>query len=121
MTDPITLELRDPEAILRGSGQNEGGLTRFELLGRAALGGSALIGVDCSSGVPKAYAQSSPDIDILDFLLLNESLEGAFYTEALRRGRSRVPRSPAILAAALAIDSVEGRHTGWTGPVNRGA
>lgn len=87
MTDPVTLELRDPEAILRADGRNEGGLTRADLFRRAAVAGSAVIGGGLLlSNVPKADAQASPDLAILQFLLVNESLEAAFYTEAIQRG-----------------------------------
>ena len=90
MTEPVTLELRDRQAILDGDGQNEGGLTRGQLFRRAALGGTALIGGGLAlSGVPAAYAQDVSDVDILNFLLLNESLEVAFYTEALERANLR--------------------------------
>ncbi len=88
MKDRITLELADPEAIVSGDGRNDGGLTRLELLRRAALGGgSALIGGGLLvSNVPAALGQASPDREILNFLLLNESLEVAFYSEAVARG-----------------------------------
>lgn len=94
MTEPVTLELRDAEAIVRGDGRNEGGLTRGQLFRRAAAGGGAVIGGGLLlSGVPAAHAQAVRDVDILNFLLLNESLEVAFYTEALQRagltGRAR--------------------------------
>lgn len=91
MTDTVRLELKDPSAILDGDGQNPDGVTRVELLRRAALGGGgALIGGGLFlSGVPKAYAQSGPttnDVQTLNVLLLNESLEAAFYAEAVNRG-----------------------------------
>lgn len=95
MKGRMTVELVDPEAIASGDGRNEGGLTRLELLRRAALGGgSAVIGGGLLvSNVPAAFGQASPDREILNFLLLNESLEVAFYSEALRRaglsGRAR--------------------------------
>jgi hypothetical protein len=88
--DPVSLELRDPQAILRGGGQNEGGLSRGQLFRRAALGGTALIGGGLAlSGVPAARAQDLSDVEILNFLLLNESLEVAFYSEALERANLR--------------------------------
>jgi hypothetical protein len=88
MRDRLTVELADPEAILSGDGRNDGGLTRLELLRRAALGGgSALIGGGLLvSNIPAAFGQASPDREILNLLLLNESLEVAFYSEALSRG-----------------------------------
>lgn len=90
MTERITIELTDPEAIAAGDGRNPGGVTRFELLRRAALGGgAALIGGGLAvTGVPSAFAQAPVlrDRDILNLLLLNESLEVAFYSEAIDRG-----------------------------------
>lgn len=87
MSDVVRLELRDPDAIVRGDGQNEGGLTRAEVLRRAALGGGAVLGGGLFlGGVPAAWAQSRGDLAVLQFLYLNESLEVAFYSEAVRRG-----------------------------------
>jgi len=96
MSDTVRVDLHDPGAILRGEGVDEGLLTRAGLFRRAALAGSAVIGGGLLvSGVPKAFAQGEEvtDVDILNLLLLNESLEVAFYTEALARagltGRAR--------------------------------
>ena len=90
MTEPVSLELVDPQAILQGDGQNPDGLTRGQLFRRAALGGTALIGSGLAlTGVPAAYAQDLSDVDILNFIHLNESLEVAFYSEALRRANLR--------------------------------
>ncbi len=89
MTEMVRLELTDPDSIIRGDGCNEGGITRFELLRRAALGGGAAVlgGGLLLTGVPKAFAQDTvTDVDILNLLLLNESLEVAFYSEAVSRG-----------------------------------
>ncbi len=90
MTEPVSLELVDPQAILQGDGQNPDGLTRGQLFRRAALGGTALIGTGLAlTGVPAAYAQDVSDVDILNFLNLNESLEVEFYSEALDRANLR--------------------------------
>ncbi len=88
MTDVVRLQLSDPDSIIRGDGRNEGGLTRFELLRRAALGSGAMIGGGLLlTGAPSAFAQGEiTDVDILNLLLLNESLEVAFYSEAVSRG-----------------------------------
>ncbi len=90
MAEPVRVELHDPDAILRGAGQDEGLLTRAGLFRRAALTGSAVIGGGLLvSNVPAAFAQGEDgqisDVEILNLLLLNESLEVAFYTEALAR------------------------------------
>ncbi len=88
MTDVVRLELTDPEAVLRADGRNEGGLTRLQLLRRAAIGGGAVLGGGVLlTGVPAAYAQGVTDVDILNLLHLNEALEAAFYSEAVSRGR----------------------------------
>jgi hypothetical protein len=88
MTDVVRLELTDPEAVLRADGRNEGGLTRLQLLRRAAIGGGAVLGGGVLlSGVPAAYAQGVTDVDILNLLHLNEAMEAAFYSEAVSRGR----------------------------------
>lgn len=87
MTDVVRLELVDRQAVLDGDGANEGGVTRAGLFRRAALTGSALLGGGVLlTGVPQAYAQDITDTDILNLLLLNESLEVAFYSEAVDRG-----------------------------------
>ena len=87
MTDVVRLQLSDPDSIIRGDGRNEGGLTRFELLRRAALGSGVMLGGGLLlTGVPNAFAQDITDVDILNVLLLNESLEVAFYSEAVSRG-----------------------------------
>jgi hypothetical protein len=84
MTEPLTLELVDREAPDDG---DSGGVTRQGLLRRAAIaGGSVLSGGLLLSRVPKAFAQAVTDVDILNLLNLNESLEAAFYAEAASRG-----------------------------------
>jgi hypothetical protein len=86
----MRLELVDPDAIVRGDGRNEGGLTRFDLLRRAAIGGSAVLGGGLLlSRVPKAFAQGVTDVDILNLLLVNEAMEAAFYAEAVASGNLR--------------------------------
>jgi hypothetical protein len=89
MTEPVTVELRDPDAVL-AHGRDEGGMTRGTLLHRAALGAGALLGGGLLvRNVPEAFAQAATDVDILNLLNLNESLEVAFYGEAARRGALR--------------------------------
>lgn len=90
MTDVVRLELVDRQAVHDGDGANEGGTTRAGLFKRAAVAGSALLGGGVLlTGVPQAFAQDVTDTDILNLLLLNESLEVAFYSEAVDRGALR--------------------------------
>lgn len=86
MSEPITLELVDADAVMDSNGRSE--LSRADLLRRAAVTGGALIGGGVLlTGVPKAFAQGSgTDLEILNFLLLNETLEAAFYAEAAKSG-----------------------------------
>ena len=110
MTDVVRLELRDPEAVFRDDGQNEGGLTRADLFRRAALGGAAMIGGGVLlTGVPKAFAQGVSDVDILNLGLLNESMEVAFYTEAIRR--ANLSGRPLRFARQVRANEVVHRNT----------
>ena len=151
-------------------------LMKAGLAGAGALTGSALLGLMAD----EARAQTPGDVSILNFALVLEELEAAFYRDAVRQGRLRgelllfarvvgsherahvralrevlgtqaverptfdfrnttrnrrlfvqtaiqleqtglgaykgqapLIQSPAILAAALSIHSVEGRHTAW--------
>jgi ferritin-like protein len=87
MTEPLTLELVDPEAAAKLDGHDPGGVTRFGLLRRAAVAGGAVLGSGLLlTNVPKAFAQAVTDVDILNVLNLNETLEAAFYAEAANRG-----------------------------------
>ena len=88
MSETVRVDLHDPDAILHGAGQDEGLLTRAGLFRRAAVTGGAVAvaGGLLVSGVPKAFAQGVTDVGILNLLLLNESLEVAFYNEAIARG-----------------------------------
>ena len=87
MSETVRVDLHDPDAILHGAGQDEGLLTRAGLFRRAAVTGGAVAvaGGLLVSGVPKAFAQGVTDVGILNLLLLNESLEVAFYSEAIQR------------------------------------
>jgi hypothetical protein len=90
MTDPVTLDLVDPEAVIHGGGRNEGGLTRAALFRRAAIAGSAVLGGGVLlSGVPKAFGQGTTDVEILNVALLEEYLESAFYAQAAASGALR--------------------------------
>lgn len=83
MTDHAPHELLDTRA---GPG-HDNGLTRAAFLKGAALGGGGIaLGSALAAGLP-AFAQGPPsrarDVQILNFLLLNEYLQEAFYARAV--------------------------------------
>ena len=89
MTAAVTVQLRDPDAVL-AHGRDETAITRGTLLHRAALGVGVLIGGGLLvRDVPDAFARASSDVDVLNLLHLNESLQVSFYGEAVVRGGLR--------------------------------
>jgi len=174
----LTLGELDRDGALREAVEQVSGETRATFLGKAVVGGAALLGVLAAPAAGKAAAAS--DVAILNYALTLEYLQSAFYTETERLGAvggelRRVPRqlgaverahvtalkdalgraavkrpafnfrgvtedntkflktavafedlgtaaykaqaarikSPALLAAAISIHSVEARHAAW--------
>jgi hypothetical protein len=174
----LTLGELDRDGAIREAAEQVSGETRAAFLGKAAVGGAALLGALAAPPIGQASAAS--DVAILNYALTLEYLQAAFYTETerldavggdLKRvprqlgaverahvaaikkalGRAAVKRpafnfrgvtedqskflktavafedlaaaaykaqaarikSPALLAAAISIHTVEARHAAW--------
>jgi hypothetical protein len=174
----LTLDELDCDGALREAVEQVSGDTRAAFLGKAAVGGAALLWALAAPGDGRASAAS--DVAILNYALTLEYLQASFYTETERLGAvggklKRVPpqlgaverahvtaikkalgraavkrpafnfrgvteddskflktavafedlaaaaykaqaariKSPALLAAAISIHSVEARHAAW--------
>jgi hypothetical protein len=83
MTD-LTLEGLDRDGALQEAVDRVWGGSRADLLGRAAVGGAALLG---ALALPtRAEAATAKDVDILNYALTLEYLQASFYTETERVG-----------------------------------
>jgi rubrerythrin len=84
MTPVLSLEELDRDGAFCEAFDNAVGESRAALLGKALVGGGALLAA--LSAAPGAEAAAASDIAILNYALTLEYLQAAFYTETERMG-----------------------------------
>lgn len=91
----LTLSDLDRDGAIREALEAVGGDSRADFLRKTAVGGAALVGAVAAA--PTAGAATSPrDVAILNYALMLEYLQAAFYTEAEREGALRGKAAQAV-------------------------
>jgi hypothetical protein len=80
----LTLDELDRDGAIREAVEEVSGDTRAAFLGKAVVGGAALLGALATPG--RADAAAASDVAILNYALTLEYLQAAFYTETERLG-----------------------------------
>jgi Ferritin-like domain len=88
----LTLEQLDRDGAIQEAVERVSGDTRATFLGKAVVGGAALLGALAAPGSAEATAKS--DLAILNYALTLEYLQSSFYTEAERLGAIKGKLAP---------------------------
>jgi hypothetical protein len=108
MPHHVTLDVADPDEVIRGAIQR--GHTRAEFFRRGAVAGGTLIagGVAIGGlpGIALGKPSASQDVDILNFALLLEYLESEFYVQAVANNALQ----PKVLEFARTVRDHELAH-----------
>jgi Ferritin-like domain len=102
----LTLGELDRDGALLEAIERVDGMTRGAVLGRALVGGSALLTAAALPGAAVAAASPARDVAILNYALTLEYVQAAFYTEA-ERNRALSNRSQ---QAVRRLGAVERAH-----------